>query len=313
MKTFSKFSGIAILLTGFAVTGVAQQGTMATPAPSASAVATAHALPISAGDLLTVTVFDTPELSGSLRVNEKGTITVPVAGSISVAGMTADQASRAIEDLFREKDILKKPNVTVFIAEYATQGVTVMGEVRNPGIYPLLGGHGLFDLISAAGGVTATSGKSVTITHKADPAHPEIVQLDNKGGNGVDVNIDIRPGDTISVSKSGIVYVVGDVAKPGGFLIGNGDQLTVLQAIALAQGANRTASLNHARLIRKSTSGREEYSVALKEILANKAPDLSLSDGDILFVPASGVKTWQGRGVDAAIALTTGAIVYGRL
>jgi polysaccharide biosynthesis/export protein len=300
-----------MLLLAVAVGAVAQQGNTVNGAPVS--LATAHALPISAGDLLTVTVFDTPELSGSLRVSEKGTVTVPIAGGISVAGMTADQAARAIEDLFREKDILKKPDVSVFIAEYATQGVTVMGEVRTPGIYPLLGGHGLFDLITAAGGVTTASGRSVTITHKDDPAHPEVVQLDNKAGKGAEANVDIRPGDTIFVSKSGIVYVVGDVAKPGGFMIGNGDQLTVLQAMALAQGANRTASLNKARLIRKTSTGREEYSVELKQILANKAPDLPLGDGDILFIPASGVKIWQGRGVDAAITLTTGAVVYGRL
>jgi polysaccharide export outer membrane protein len=298
-----------MLLAGLVVSGVAQQGNVADPPPAV----TAHALPISAGDLLTVTVFDTPELSGPLRVSEKGTITVPVAGNVEVAGMTADQAARAIEGVFREKDILKKPDVTVFIAEYATQGVTVMGEVRAPGIYPLLGGHGLFDLITAAGGVTSSSGKAVTITHKGDPAHPEVVELDNRAGKGTDANVDIRPGDTISVSKSGIVYVVGEVAKPGGFLIGNGDQLTVLQAMALAQGATRTASLNHARLIRKTNAGREEYSVELKQILANQAPDLPLGDGDILFIPASGFKTWQGRGVDAALSLTTGAIIYGRL
>lgn len=314
MKNFSKLSGIALLLAGLAVSGAAQQPGTGDGTPVGTPVnsTTAHPLPISAGDLLTVNVFDTPELSGALRVSEKGMITVPIAGPISVAGMTADQASRAIEKLLLEKDILKKPDVTVFITEYATQGVTVMGEVRTPGIYPLLGGHGLFDLLTAAGGVTSTSGRSVTITHKADPEHPEVVQLDNKSGKSGEANVDIRPGDTIFVSKSGIVYVVGDVAKPGGFLIGNSDQLTVLQAMALAQGANRTASLNKARLIRKTNTGREEYSVELKEILANKAPDLPLGDGDILFIPASSIKTWQGRGVDAAIALTTGAIVYGR-
>jgi polysaccharide export outer membrane protein len=170
----------------------------------------------------------------------------------------------------------------------------------------------LLDLVSAAGGVTSTAGKAVTVTHKSDPAHPDVVQLENKPGS-VAVIVDVRPGDTIAVSRAGVVYVVGDVARPGGFLIENNDRLTVLQAVALAQGTNRTASQNKAKIIRKTGSGREEVPLELRRMLANKAPDLPLEDGDILFVPSSAIKTWEGRSVDAAIGLTTGLLIYGRL
>ena len=119
------------------------------------------------------------------------------------------------------------------------------------------------------------------------------------------------PGDTIMVSHAGIVYVVGDVSKPGGFLIENNDRLTVMQAIALAQGTNKTASLNNAKLIRKADTGREELPVPLKKILA-KMSGCMLADGDILFVPSSQAKNAAYRGMEAALQMATGVVVYGR-
>ena len=271
----------------------------------------AHALRLSAGDLLDVKVLGTtdPDFSPKLRVDEQGAITLPYAGSLSVAGMTAEDAALRIEARFRDKDILKDPHVSVTVLEYATQGVTVLGEVKNPGVYPLLGTHGLLDLISAAGGVTPTAGKAVTLTHREDTSHPEIVNVDNKPGSTSAFSVDIRPGDTIVVSHAGIVYVLGDVGKPGGFLIENTDRLTVLQAIALAQGTSRTASPDHAKLIRKTATGREELPVPLKKILADKAPDQLLADGDILFVPGSGPKNAL-RDVEAILPSAASAAIY---
>lgn len=258
---------------------------------SSVAVTTAHPLQISAGDLLDVKVFDTPDLSGKLRVDEHGTIALPLAGDLNVTGLTAEQAGHAIERKLLDADILKDPQVSVSVLEYATQGVAVLGEVKNPGVYPLLGAHGVLDLISDAGGFTPNAGKAITVTHRADPDHPIIVNVESRPGSATAGNVDIRPGDTVMVSHAGIVYVVGDVGKPGGFLIENHDRLTVLQVIALAQGTNRTASLNHAKLIRNTVGGREELSIPLKKILANNVPDQLLTDGDILFVPTSGARS----------------------
>ena len=268
-----------------------------------------HALQISAGDLLDLNVFDTPELSAKLRVDEQGKVTLPVAGTLPVLGLTAEQAGLAIEARFRDTDVLKDPHVSVTVLEFSTQGVTVLGEVKNPGVYPLLGAHGLLDLISAAGGETTTAGKDVTVTHREDPDHPVIVKIESKPSSTAAFNVDVRPGDTIMVSHAGIVYVVGDVGKPGGFLIENNDRLTVLQAIALAQGTNRTASLNHAKLIRKTDAGREELPVPLKKLLANNAPDLMLADGDILFVPGSTAKNAL-REVESILPAAAGAAIY---
>jgi polysaccharide biosynthesis/export protein len=271
------------------------------------------ALRIAAGDLLAVDVFDTPELSAKLRVSEQGNIDVPVAGSAHVGGLTAEEAAASIQNLLKDGDILKHPHVEVFIQEYATQGVSVLGEVKNPGVYPELGSHTLLDFISVAGGITPTAGKAVMITHKNDPEHPVIVQLDNAPDVAVRAGVAILPGDTIMVSRSGIVYVVGDVVKPGGFLIESGQHLTALQAIALAQGANKTASLNGTRLIRKTPNGPQETPVQLKKILQAKQTDLRLEDGDILFVPLSSGKVVAFTGITSTIGLISGLAIYGRL
>jgi polysaccharide biosynthesis/export protein len=270
---------------------------------------TAHALQIGPGDLLDVDVFDTAELSRKLRVSEQGSISLPVGGDLHVGGLTALEAGHAIEEHFRQDDILKDPHVSVTILEYATQGVTVLGEVKNPGVYPLLGAHGVLDLVSAAGGATPSAGKAVTVTHRANPNHPVVVNVDSKPGSSAILNVDVRPGDTIMVSKAGIVYVLGDVGKPGGFLIENSNRLTVLQAVALAEGTNRTASLNRAKLIRKTEDGPKEVPIALKKILANKAPDEPLADGDILFVPGSATKNTL-RVMESILPAAAGAAIY---
>jgi polysaccharide export outer membrane protein len=266
----------------------------------------AHPLQISTGDLLDVNVFDTPELSAKLRVDDRGFVTLPLAGELQISGLTAEQAGREIETKLVSTDILKEPHVSVTVLEYATQGVTVLGEVKSPGVYPLLGTHTLLDLISAAGGVTANAGKAVTITHREQPDKPEIVRVETKPGSTIAFNVDVRPGDTIVISHAGIVYVVGDVGKPGGFLIENNNRLTVLQAMALAQGANRTASLNSAKLLRNTDDGREELSVPLRKILSNKAPDPALNDGDILFIPASAAKAT----LHEVLPAVAGAAIY---
>jgi polysaccharide export outer membrane protein len=286
--------------------------TMATLAKDSGvpvAVSAAHPLQISAGDLLEVNIFDTPELSAKLRVDERGSLTLPLAGSLTVSGLTAEQAGHVIEGKFLSTEILKDPHVSITILEYATQGVTVLGEVKNPGVYPLLGVHTLLDLISAAGGMTPNAGKAVTITRRVAPEKPVIVKIESKPGSAAAFNIDVRPGDTIMVSHAGIVYVVGDVGKPGGFLLENNDRLTVLQAVALAQGVNRTAALNAAKLIRKKGDGREQLSVPLRSILSNKAPDKELADGDILFVPSSATKNAL-RQVESILPAVSGAAIY---
>jgi polysaccharide export outer membrane protein len=276
----------------------------ATPPPEVPA------LPLDVGDVLDVRVFDTPELSDKLRVDGHGEITLPVGGNVKVRGLTAEQAEIAIEERLRRRNILRDPHVEVFVLEYATQGVTVAGEVKAPGVYPWVARHTVLDFIAVAGGVTPSASKTVTVTRK-DREQAITFQLSSAPQLN-DGDLEVQPGDRILVAHAGVVYVVGDVGRPGGYLIENKDTVTVLQAIALAQGMNKTAKFD-AKLIRNTPSGRTESDLPLKRILANQVTDPKLQDGDILFVPVNGGKEWAEKGVTSVLQMAVGVVIYGRL
>jgi len=291
----------------------AQDAPVANPSDSADArpKSTSPAIDIGPGDLLDIVVFDTPELSSHVRVTQDGFANLPVLGRVELSGLNADQAARRLETLFRRRNLLLEPHVTVFIVEYASQGATVSGEVRQPGVYPTLGNRRLVDMLAIAGGISPTAGKSVSIIHRDDPSHPLAVALQGNASRlGAQDNPNILPGDTIVVAKAGVVYIVGDVGKPGGFLVDNNDRLSTAQALALAGGPNRTASLSKTRLIRKVDGGRQEYTLDVAKLLKGKQADLPLNDGDIIWVPSSNVKTFGYRGIEAAISITSGLAIY---
>ncbi len=266
---------------------------------------------LASGDLLEVQVFDTPELSAKLRVDDRGEITLPVGGGVVVDGCTAEQARILIESRLRQQNILRDPHVEVFVLEYATQGVTVSGEVKVPGVYPWQGKHTVLDFISLAGGVTPSASNTVTVSRKN---HEQVItfQMGKSPLWSGGADLDVRPGDHILVAHAGVVYVVGDVGRPGGYLIDNKENITVLQALALAQGTNKTAKYD-GKLIRNTPAGRTEADLPLKKILANQATDPKLQDGDILFVPVSGSKQWAEKGVTSVLQMAVGVVIYGRL
>src|SRR5579863_794510 len=206
--------------------------------------------PIGAGDLVEMSVFDTPELSGKLRVSNTGDIILPLVGSIHVAGMKAEDAQNLIRQKFIDGGFLKDPQVTVFVAEYATQGVSILGEVKTPGVYPAFGSHHLLDYISVAGGLTPLAGTTITITHAGHPELAEDVRISASAAAKPSDNPEILPGDSIFVERTGLVYVIGEVIRPGGFPMDHDQHLTILQAIALAQGMKYTAAKGSAKIIR---------------------------------------------------------------
>jgi polysaccharide export outer membrane protein len=265
--------------------------------------------PIGAGDLVEMSVFDTPELSGKLRVSNTGDVILPLVGSLHLQGLKAGEAQVLIRHKLIDGGFLKDPQVTVFISDYATQRVSVMGEVHKPGIYPAFGTHRLLDYLSLAEGLTPLAGTAIVITHSGHPDQPQRVKMTAGAAPQQENNPEILPGDTIFVERTGIVYVVGDVARPGGFPMNHDGQLTILQAVALAQGTNSTAARGSAKLIRTTAQGRQELPMNLKKILAAKATDLPMQDNDILFVPSSGAKNAL-KDIEGMLPAASAATIY---
>ncbi|MGC2193933.1 MAG: polysaccharide biosynthesis/export family protein [Terriglobales bacterium] len=269
------------------------------------------AIKLGSGDLVEVSVYNVPELTTKARISNDGDLYLPLIDYVHVSDLSLEEAQKVIEKRLDDGGFVRNPHVTIFVNDYASQGITLLGEVGRPGIYPVLGDRRLFDLFSAAGGLTDRASRTVTITHRNQPDKPQNVHLARNLTDAPESNVAIHPGDTIEVQRAPIIYIVGDVGRPSGLLVDNGS-LTVLQAIAMAGGPNHTASLNGTRIIRKSNgpNGMTEMVVPLKKMLRAQAPDVPLEANDILFVPVSGAKAAASRGVATALALTTAVAIY---
>jgi polysaccharide biosynthesis/export protein len=268
---------------------------------------------VSEGDLLDIVIFDTPELSGRFRVNLKGDILLPLAGTLHVAGLNLAEITDAVSQRYKDAKILVAPEVTVFVAEFTRRTITITGEVRVPGVYPIVAPRTLTDTLAMAGGLNDAASRTVSIVHAADPKHIIHVTL-NVGAQTLESieegRMEILPGDAIFVARSGVIYLVGELTRPGGFQVEHNNRLTLLEAVALAGGLTRTAKGSQTRLIRRSPTGREELTVNLDKVLYGGGPDMLLTDGDILFVPTSVRKEYTQQIVSAAVGSATTYGIY---
>jgi polysaccharide export outer membrane protein len=255
------------------------------------------------GDLLEVNVYNVPELTSKVRVSNSGDVYLPLVDYVHVDGLTQEEAQALIQKRLEDGGFVRSPHVTIFVDEAASQGVTVLGEVSKPGIYQDVSDHKLYELISQAGGFTNTASRKIAVIRR-NTAEPIRIDLPRNLADDLSGNIDIQPGDTINVPRAPVIYVVGDVGKPSGFLVDNGT-LTVLQALALAGGANHTAKLGGSRILHKGPTGVTETKLQIKKMLEAKAPDVTLQADDILFVPLSGGKVAAARTVEAALSIGT--------
>ena len=260
------------------------------------------------GDLLDIRVFDTPELSQRVRVDSDGKIALALIGEITARGMSPKELEKLITQELIDGRFVKNPQVSVFVAEYAGQLAYVDGEVTRPGAYPLLRSHRLLDLIAVAGGLSARAGNAVAIVREGDPASPLHVDLSDKDEQ--QRNPEIQPGDSITVSQTGIVYVLGDVTRPGGFLLDRRTSLSVAQAVALAEGTTSSASLSKARLIRTTQNTRQEIPLDLRAILKSHSPDIPVQAGDIIFVPGSVTRGLGRASIQTILATASGVAIY---
>lgn len=260
------------------------------------------------------------------RIDGSGDISLPLIGRVHASGTTSSLLEHEL--LVRLGPILKKPEVVVAISSFGSEPVSVLGSVRNPGIIQLQGRKTLFDVLSMSGGLQPDAGYLVQVSRSLERGTISLssVQLDLKSRVSVasiklrDIlnapkageNIEIVPGDTISVPKAGIVYAVGSVNKPGGYTLSESESLSALQVLSLAQGLRPAAASSRARILRAvpGSTNRVETLVDLNRLMAGKTHDVQLHPEDILFVPGSNAKKAGLRTLDAIVSAATYSTVY---
>jgi len=279
-----KLQILALILTA---TCFAQTPATAPPAP---APASTESLLIGPGDMLHVSVFDTPEMDQHARVTDDGSVPLIFLGNVHVAGLTPGQASKMIETELVAKDYMKHPQVTVTIEQYGTQGVLVMGQVKNPGSYQIDTSRPVLDVLSLAGGLTDLADRQITIERHATGERIQYF-MSNNPEEAFDHSVLIHPGDKLLVPKAGIVYALGDVGRPGGYpMTDNRSKMTAVQMVALAGGTPPTARPAAARLIRRTADGYTEIPIQLSDMQKGKIADIQLQADDIVYVPFSYLK-----------------------
>jgi polysaccharide export outer membrane protein len=291
--------------------GAAQAGV---PPMAGTQAASPMPAPIAPGDFLDVSEAHTPEFHSAVRVSPSGSVTLPMIHDVNVGGLDEQGAARTIEAALLAQGMLLHPVVSVLVTSYVGQDVSVLGEVAHPGVYSFTLHHRLLDLLSAASGLSPSAGRLVNVFHRDDPNTPHAVVLDPSGiGSASEHNPELAPGDTVQVSRAGLVYVIGDVVRPGGFPVDPAQGLTVVQAFSLAWGPLQNAATGKALLIREQKNGRTVTALNLKRMIHGQEPDQPVHDRDILFLPDSMAKNLLNKFLDSAVQSAAGVPIYGAL
>ncbi|MGA7294396.1 MAG: polysaccharide biosynthesis/export family protein [Terriglobales bacterium] len=287
---------------------IATQPPVGSPEQKSTPLPNSSALVIGPGDEVEVTVYGAPDLSEHARVSADGNISMPLIDYVRIAGLTSSEAEAAIEARLRQNSILNDPQVSVYVKDYNSSGISVAGEVNRPGVYSALGPHRLFDIIQTAGGLSERASGSVTISHKGSQEHPVTVELSRDPAEMARSNVELRPGDTVFAAKAAMVYVLGEVNKPGGYILNSTGVVTVLQVVAAAGGPTHLAAAGRARMLRRTPNGLQEIPVPLKDLLRGKTADIPLSAEDIIFVPSSRTKDLLAATSIVATSAATAAV-----
>jgi polysaccharide biosynthesis/export protein len=302
-------------------------------------------------DVLDINVFAAPELNRIVRVSSSGDISLPLLGSVRAAGLTPVGLESHLQDLLR-RSYMNDPHVSVFVRDLQSHPVSVMGAVKTPGVFQVRGPKTLLEVLSLAGGLSDDAGdtaiimrgatavpqsdrKRLTVPGDIPSPSPTATSVSSANASldpdahsretGIQVNLKdlldsadphynpaVYPGDIVKVTRAGVVYVVGEVKKPGGFTLKSSEKLSVLQAIALSEGLTRTAAKSNARVIRTDpvTGERKEFGIDLNKIMKGKDQDIVLESKDIVFVPNSAARTTFSRGAEAAAQTLTGLLIF---
>jgi polysaccharide export outer membrane protein len=313
-------------------------GCFAQSSTSDSSIATANAVDVTGlaraytlgpEDTLSIKVLNVDEISEDpYPIDLQGNIDLPVVGTAHAAGLTVSQLQVILTSKFRE--YVRTPGITISIAEFRSQPISVLGAVMNPGIHQMRGRKTLFEVISEAGGLKTEAGNIIKITRRKEfgdvplPAAytdstkqfsigevtiRSVMQAQNPAEN-----ITVQPFDVITVPKADLIYVIGNVKRPGGFPLSEKPTISLLEALALAEGLERTAGPKNSKILRASagSASRTEIPIDVKKILNGEASDVQLLPDDILFIPNSAAKSASARAIEAMIQVGTGVMIYSR-
>lgn len=280
-------------------------------------------------DELTIRVSDMDEFSNlTTRVDAQGDVNLPLIGYVHVASMTTHEAETVLRS--RLEKYSQNPEVFVSVEQFRSQPVSVLGSVRNAGVYEIEGRKTLFEVLSQAGGLAEDAGYRIAVTRRLESgrlplpdAHDDPTGKFSVGSVNVKAildgtrpqdNIDIMPQDVLSVPKAEMIYVVGAVTKGGAFTLGTDQTISALQALSAAEGLSHglgeAPAPQNARILRL-TAGRAERTevpINLKAIMEKRAPDVQLVAGDILFVPISKAHNATVRAIEAALQAASIAV-----
>ncbi|MBX7220173.1 MAG: polysaccharide biosynthesis/export family protein [Blastocatellia bacterium] len=296
--------------------------------PPQSASETSGDYNIGPGDVLDIRIIKQADLSGKFRVNATGNVTIPLLGQVQAAGLTEPQLAELLRTSFQK--YIREPQVYVAVAEYAAQAVTVIGAIAKPGKYPVRANTRLLDVLLAAGGMSPVAGDKLLLIRNPQPdsktgsgnetqpeGEPQIESINIRElFNGqIGLNRSLQPGDILSVPEAAVVYVIGQVNKPGSIQIKS--SITFTQAVYQAGGVTALAAKSKASLLRVSPNkpGMDEIRFNLADIEKKKVEDPILQPGDVVYLRDSeprnvGINFY--RAFITGIAASLGFIVIGR-
>jgi polysaccharide export outer membrane protein len=260
--------------------------------------------PITPGEMVHINVFDAPDFSLVTRVSESGEVPYPILGSFHIGGLNSLDAAKMLAKELKDRNLMLDPEVTVTV-DSANTGITILGEVRAPGVYPPPGKHQLSDLLATAGGLTANTGRLIEITNDRNPGKKEYVSWDPTFHNTENFDRPVSPGDRVLVRACGIAYVGGNVQKPGAYSLCGSPKMTLSEVMALAGGVAPSAATSKTYLVRAQPDGTKVVEqIDVKKVLTSRVSDPIVQEDDIIYVSPSPLKAVLKVAASFALAIT---------
>ena len=239
------------------------------------------------GDLLGIHLYGNPDYAPIVRISLDGAVQLPLIGNLHLAGLTVQQAETLIAERLTSAGMYRNPQVNIQLTESPNQVVTLSGEMH--GVVPVAGQKRLFDVLSAGGGLPATASHVITINRPGVP-QPISIDLGTDPAKSELANVPVFAGDTVVVSRAGVVYLLGAFKTQGPIPLQQNAPLTLMQAAALGGGAGFQGKLSDLRIIRTVGYGRKVVHVDISKVMDGKAPDPILQPDDIVLLPTSAMK-----------------------